>query len=301
MSKITKLGLGIVSFEGNEHIKNITYELRDLCDVIVVCLQDKSYQGTPIDPDDVAEVMNLKEHGFIDDVIWFTSARKLTNDKESPRLIELDKRNFILDYLEKTCTCSHSMVIDSDEFYDKNDFAAAKKAISDSKDIHVTYCRYVNYYRDYCHTIVWSIDTYVPFITESSYRFSFYEGAFKGAADLTRRYKIDGKDGNTTYAILNYQTVKMHHLSWIRINIEKKVDSWSAQKYFDYKTLRMRVLDRYYNFKDGQNAIIMINTPENSLVISKLPKQYIHPRFRLDEKITKDIDEYRSLDNGNKQ
>ena len=48
MNNISKLGLGIIAFEGLEHIKNITYELRNLCDIIIICLQKYSYHGIEI-------------------------------------------------------------------------------------------------------------------------------------------------------------------------------------------------------------------------------------------------------------
>lgn len=69
MSKITKLGLSIVAFDGTEHLKNILYEIRGLCDVVHVCLQRKSYHGDPIAAEDVDEVERLKKIGFVDRII----------------------------------------------------------------------------------------------------------------------------------------------------------------------------------------------------------------------------------------
>ena len=51
MNNISKLGLGIIAFEGLEHIKNITYELRNLCNMIIICLQKYSYHGIEISQD----------------------------------------------------------------------------------------------------------------------------------------------------------------------------------------------------------------------------------------------------------
>lgn len=69
MSKITRLGFSIVAFDGTEHLKNILYELRGLCDVIHVCLQRKSYHGDPIAAEDVDEVELLNRLGFVDRII----------------------------------------------------------------------------------------------------------------------------------------------------------------------------------------------------------------------------------------
>ena len=49
MTKISKLGLGIVAFDGAEHLKNICSEIRNEVDYILVCLQNVSYFGEKID------------------------------------------------------------------------------------------------------------------------------------------------------------------------------------------------------------------------------------------------------------
>lgn len=284
MSKISRLGLGIIAFEGTEHLKNITYELRSLCDVISVCLQKMSYRGEPISQEDIDEIEYLKSIGLIDSIIWFEPDKFYKDDiKNGPRLIETDKRNFILDYLEFVEHCSHSMVIDSDEFYDKTDFQAAKDLIDNSDDIHVTYCEYINYYRDYRHLLIWPYHCYVPFISESDYRFKFKSRDFDKPSDLTRRYEMHSD--NKVYHILNFQTVKMHHLSWIRKNIKKKIENWSAKQLFDNaEQLPEMILKRYENYKEGQNAIIMFNVPFYQVAVNKLPRQYIHPKFLINQK-----------------
>jgi hypothetical protein len=315
MSKITKLGLGIVAFDDTCHLKNIVSEVRDLCDEITICLQQESYHGDPIDQSVVEYVEGLKREGLVDSVIWFTATKKYDCEEDfvgieppividpknpnkeeeerkllekrredrknaGPRLIETDKRNFILDYLEKECGCSHCHIIDSDEFYDHEDYEKAKKVINDVDSIHVTYCEYINYYRDYCHLMVWPFRAYVPFITESKYRYSFYNGSFDKPSDPTRRFLIE--EEHAQYCILSFQCVKMHHLSWIRKNINEKISNWSSKKYFDNMPgLFDKIIDRYNNYRDGQNAIIMFNTPNNEVVVTKLKCAYINPKYSL--------------------
>ena len=97
MSKISKLGMGIIAFEGIEHIKNITYEIRELVDTIVICLQKESYHGEPIHQEDVDLANQLLEYGYVDDIIWFEATDLHTEEGNAgPRWIETDKRNFIL-------------------------------------------------------------------------------------------------------------------------------------------------------------------------------------------------------------
>ena len=284
MSKISKLGMGIIAFEGIEHIKNITYEIRELVDTIVICLQKESYHGEPIHQEDVDLANQLLEYGYVDDIIWFKATDLHTEEGNAgPRWIETDKRNFILDYLENTAKCSHSLVIDSDEFYDKEDFEYAKNLLDKDESARVSYCQYINYYRDYSHVLVWPFLAYVPFITESSFRFHFENGTFTLPSDPTRRYVTDS---SVTPKILAFDIIKMHHLSWIRIDIEKKLHNWSAKRYFQKDELHNAILNRYYNYVDGQNAIITFNVPNYNVCVNRLPKQYIHPHFYLDEEIT---------------
>lgn len=316
-----KNGLGIVAFDDTIHLKNIAAELRDLCDVIIICLQKHSYYGIPINDNIVNDCESLVKEGFVDDIVWFKEncdikereqeledavvaaeermnglvasqapteeieaskkdlAAAMQARKEFPRLIETDKRNFILDCLKER-GCTHAHVIDSDEFYDHDDYAKAKETIYGNPALKVTYCEYINYYRDYCHLMVWPYRCYVPFISEIEYRFDFKNGSFDKPSDPTRRYKIDEENGK--YCIFNFKTVKMHHLSWIRTNIEDKIDNWSSKKYFEnYEGLKERIIERYNNYKDGQNAVIMFATPNFEVVVNKLPTQYIHPKYPL--------------------
>ena len=313
---VYKNGLGIVAFDDTIHLRNITAEIRDLCDVILICLQKTSYHGEPISQDVVDFCEGLKNEGLVDRIVWFEEVNaKFENEavlekeiedlkaqiesaseeekktleeklvvvstayKENPRLIETDKRNFILDCLKED-GCTHAHVIDSDEFYDHDDYARAKETIYNSPELKVTYCEYINYYRDYCHVMVWPYRCYVPFISQIDYRFDFKNGSFDKPSDPTRRYKIEEENGK--YCIFNFKTVKMHHLSWIRTNIEDKIDNWSSKKYFkNYEELKDRIIDRYNNYKDGQNAVIMFATPNNEVVVNKMPAQFIHPKYPL--------------------
>lgn len=290
--KIEKLGLGIVAFEGTEHIKNIAFELRPLCDVITVCLQKESYYGEPIKQRDVDTIENLKKLGYVDTIIWFepTDMHTDRDEGDAPRLIETDKRNFICEYFEKEQKCSHCLVIDSDEFYERNDFRRAKEEFEKDDNIHVSYCEYVNYWRDYQHVMVWPFNCYVPFISETSFRFDFDKGNFTQPSDPTRRYLLEGEVKH--FNVFSWQVVKMHHLSWIRLEIENKINAWSSKNLFkEIPNLKEAILDRYYNYKEGMNAILMFNTPYNQVQVNVLPKQFIHPHFMLDEEPVRTYEE----------
>ena len=101
MSKIQKLGYGIIVFDDVCHLRNMLKEVRPHCDVIVLCLQNESYYGVPIRKEVINHVNELVNEKLVDNVIWFNPTNMHEEEgNHSPRFIETDKRNFILDYLQ---------------------------------------------------------------------------------------------------------------------------------------------------------------------------------------------------------
>lgn len=83
----------------------------------------------------------------------------------------------------------------------------------------------------------------------------------------------------------------MHHLSWIRIDIKNKINSWSSKKYFNSK-LPDIIYNRYVNWKEGECAIIMFSVPRNRINVVTFRNQYIHPKYRIDYKLDENRDKY---------
>lgn len=288
MSKISKLGLGIVCFEGSELIKSITKEIREHVDYIIVCLQNKSYHGEPISQFDIDEINMCKNAGLVDEIIWYEPDLSYLNsefDPKVPRLLETEKRNMMIQHLQNV-GCSHDIIIDSDEFYIKHEFAKAKEIFNSNDDMHVSYCQYINFYRDTRHYMLWPWESYVPFIADIKYRFVYEKGTFDKPSDPTRRYYIPQDDDCKAFHTYSWNTIHMNHLSWIRLDISKKINAWSSKRYFEnVPNLKYKILERYYNYRDGQNAIIMFNVPKYEAVVNKLNKDYFKLPYRLDEKI----------------
>lgn len=122
---IKKLGLGIVAFEGTEHLAGIITEIRDLVDYVTIGLQRVSYHNDPIDPIDLNEIHRLKEEGLVDEIVDIE-----LDTSKPPRMQETDKRNLIIQDAEDH-GCSHVIVIDSDEFYDHGEFLSALREIDE--------------------------------------------------------------------------------------------------------------------------------------------------------------------------
>jgi len=195
--------------------------------------------------------------------------------------------------------CTHCIVIDSDEYYTKPSFEYACQQI-DEHDYEITYCQYINYYHDYKHFLVYPFKDgmYVPFVTKVKYRHSFECIDFPKPSDPTRRFVrpyngkriVWGQDGQqhkvknytVDYHIFEWKEVKMHHLSWLRADIRKKLNVWSSKTCFDnYNDLIDRSVDCFDNFDENSSqakALMLFNTPGNSVDVKAFPKQYIFPK-----------------------
>lgn len=303
---IQKLALGIIAFEGSEHLYNIIMELRDCVDDVIIGLQKKSYHGDPIPAIDYQEILRLKEEdGIVDYILNIELDSNL-----KPRQQETDKRNTIIEFAKNNGN-SHILVIDSDEYYTKNSFLRALQEI-DLHDYEQTYCQYVNYYYDYKHFLKYPFKDgmHVPFVSKTIYKHSFECTDFPLPSDPTRRYIrpkktkiVINKEGKqqeildtvynpvtkeneiqylVDYYIFPWKQLHMHHLSWVRSDIRKKLNMWSSKNLFpNFEDLIDKAVYSFNNYdpeKAGtQNAILLFNTPGNKVEIGTFPKQYINP------------------------
>lgn len=283
MIKGKKIGLGIVAFDACEHLINIISELDGLLDYIVIGLQKISYHGKPISKEDLYICQKLIDDKLADKIIYIdTDLGKFARHQET------DKRNLLLDDIQNNGKCDYSFIIDSDEFYQRGQFEYAVNKIVNS-DYDITYCRYVNYFGDYKHYLVYPFKEgcYVPFVSKSVYRFVWECKDFNKPSDPTRRYKREkNQDNQYTDKLYEFQwnELNMHHLSWIRRDISAKLDNWSSKKLFDnFVFLSDKSIEVYNNFlKNPDNvseATLLFNTPENKVTIAEWPRQYINPKY----------------------
>lgn len=290
---IKKVGLAIIAFEGTEHLYNIISAIRESVDYVSIGLQRVSYHGDKISNVDLNEIFRLRdEDHLVDNIVEIE-----LDTSEEARKQETKKRNILIQDAEDH-GCSHCIVIDSDEYYTKKSFDYALGEI-DKHDYEITYCQYCNYAIDYEHLLVYpfSQGMYVPFVSKVKYRCDYDGKSFNLPRDptrvLSRPYdrieKARTKDGKIVdvphYTVENHvfewKEVKMHHLSWLRANIRKKLENWSSKKVFEnYENLIDQAVESYDNFdmtKDTGKMKMLFNTPGNTVDVVKLPKQFIHP------------------------
>ena len=255
-----KLAYNINSFDASEHLEPIISEIRNEVDIVNCIWQKKSYCGNPIDKEDYEELQRLKSIGLVDNLIEF-----VPDYSQEHRLQETNKRNMGVQ-LMKEQGCTHVISADADEYYDKDQFRYAKEFIQ-KKGYNITYCSYVNYYKDFSHYLVYPFRPFVPFI-HSTYFTYVFNGPAPGPTDPTRR--LYDPFNLSTY-LFEDNEIRMGHAAWIRKNIRKKLENWSAKDHFkDKPELIDKAVDQFNNWKEGDNAIMLFNVTDNSVYVKKL-------------------------------
>jgi len=179
---------------------------------------------------------------------------------------ECEKRNMGIELMRQNGS-SHILNIDADEFYDKDQFEYAIDVIED-KGWNITYWSYVNYYRDFDHYLVYPFRPFVPGIHSTFFKYT-YQGPAPGPTDPTRRIANPAKLGEY---IFRNDEIRMGHAAWIRRDIRKKLENWSAKNHFEQQVLEDAV-ERWENWKEGENAIMLFNVPDYNVRVNKLEKR----------------------------
>jgi hypothetical protein len=236
--------------------------IRPYVDGIYAIWQKKSYCGNDMDPVDMEELQRLKKIGLLDDLVEFVPDLGIDH-----RVQETAKRNMSIDYV-KSKGYSHVLQMDGDECYDTKQFKNAKDFIS-KKGFPITYCQYVNIYKYLDYYLLYPFVPYVNFIHSTYFKYTYNCAGCGEPTDPTRR--INNPMNLGTY-LFKPAEIRMVHLSWVRRNIRKKLENWSAKSEFKQELID-KAVDRFNNWKEGDNVIQLFNVPDNQVLIKKLDKR----------------------------
>lgn len=163
-----------------------------------------------------------------------------------PMNSETDKRNFAL-HRARNDGFTHFIVTDSDEYYHPEAFLKEKQRFIDNPDLAGLVCATQVYFKSPTLTI--GLDTtLVPFIHKitPTLKHEFnrrYPYAFEG-----RDIKIDPTRSLNIYSGVEWSEITMHHMSYIRKDLRKKVRNSTAKANIEKSSL----LEDYRNAKAGE-------------------------------------------------
>lgn len=238
-----KVGVGIICYEGTEHLRSLVAELRPHVDHIALLWCNESYTGEPAHDADRDEVYSLFSEKLVDDIVEF-----LRLDYVPPREQETIRRNQGLSYFQQK-GIDYALIMDSDEFYQAGQFVEAKEIVRRWLP-GCTYAQYKNYYKDkrcMLNDDLFGRPRVVPFLVSTAYRFQF-NIPIAAPSDPTRRMRTDCD------MYLHPDMITMHHWSWIRNDIRRKIMSWSAGDMFTKSELE-EMIDYYQKFDERQTYV----------------------------------------------
>jgi hypothetical protein len=210
-----KLGLSYNIWDGEELLPYSIKCIRDSVDYISVVYQTISNFGEKAS-DNLLEFLNeLKNIGLIDELYlyngYINTEPTATNQDQ-----EVEKRNIGL-ILSKNNGCTHHMSVDVDEFYIKSQFDYMKNVMT---KYDAGFCRHIQYYKDSIYRKEPMEQEYVSTIVKINDNTKYiFEQQCPVAVDPTR------KTNNTNYKIFDRSEIEMHHMSFIRNDLRKKLEN----------------------------------------------------------------------------
>ena len=214
--KNPKLGVSYSVWDGEELLEQSIKQVRGTADYINVVWQKVSWYGNPCNPGLEKLLLKLKDQGLIDELIFFEP-----DLSEKPPINEINKRNVGL-HAARRAGCTHFITMDTDEFYDSQQFHDAYTDII-ARNLSHTCCNIVSYVTP---TVRWrDYDTYfVPFIYRidrgEKFTFDAFHGYIPCLVDPTRKIKLRK---NSRFCFLG--KVVMHHMTCVRKNLNQKIEN----------------------------------------------------------------------------
>ena len=211
-----KLSASYNLFDGEELLEKSISSIRDSVDFISVVYQTKSNFGNSCSSDLEDILYDLRDKGLVQELVKYRPKLNL-----KPHSNELIKRNIGLN-LAKQKSCTHHMPIDCDEFYIKDQLDYAISVIV-RENLDSAVCRLVTYYKEPTYRLSPDEDYWVtlPFKLNPEIQFK-YPSNFPAYVDPTRQ--ID----TNSFKFFNKDEIQMHHMSWVRKDMRKKIVNSSA-------------------------------------------------------------------------
>jgi hypothetical protein len=255
-----KLGVSYNIFDGEELLEGSIKQIRSSVDYISVVYQTISNFGDECNEGLVELLYNLKAKGLVDEVHEY-----LPNIKKGGHFNEITKRNIGLS-LSQGAKCTHHMSMDSDEYYVTEEFDKLKALIIDG-DYDATYCQMQTYYKSWEYCLNPPEDYYVSLIYKINNSSNYVMGAPSPVlVDPTRRMSPIKNP-----LILTREQIQMHHGSYIRDNIKKKLINSSASTNFKDD---IEKIVKYYNNWKYPNPVLWGGVPVKKLNIKRITPLY---------------------------
>jgi hypothetical protein len=206
-------------WDGDEHLKGSMECLKAHVDLFVIVYQHVSNFGEYYMP-------NFRQYSTEVETNYIKYDPKIGHGS----LNEKAKRNKGIDYARDR-GCTHFLTIDCDEYYE--DFGACKKLYIDS-GYEGSVCKMYTYFKRPTLRFENPDNYYVPFIHKLDKWIESGQPGYPFYVDPTRRINTDD---------VIELPIFMHHFSWVRNDIERKIRNSTAKKNIE----RSQLLQDYHS------------------------------------------------------
>lgn len=234
--KKSKWGVSYSVFDGEELLEASIMAIRKDVDYINVVYQLESWFGNPANESLYQNLKTLLDKGLIDELIEFKPDFSVNSDVN-----EINKRNVGLEYAKKQ-KIDYFMTMDVDEFYILSEFKNAKKYIVRNGITH-SFCDIVNYGTLPTKRIISQTPSYIQFLTKIK-RFSKLTAENRKVIAIVDPTRIFSHYFGAKYFFLS--GIQMHHMTYVRKNISKKIQNSNARKLYPKDTKFLENLDDIY-------------------------------------------------------
>lgn len=231
-----KLGIAYNLFDGEELLEYSIKSIRNNADFISVIYQELSYHGVKCSEGMLDFLTDLKNRGLIDEIALFEPDIVDTSG-ENASLNETRKRNMGLE-ISRRNGCTHHMSMDTDEFYTDSQFKYMKTVMEEG-DFHCAASKHCQYYKDSIYILRNKEEEFVTTIEKITPETKYvYMAEYPVPVDPTR------KTNNKNHRIFHRSEVEMHHMSFVRKDIRKKLNNSSCRRFFSDEQINK--IDEYY-------------------------------------------------------
>ncbi len=258
-----KYGVSYNLFDGEELLESSINSIRNNVDYISVVYQTISNFGQPCSEGLVPLLEDLKSRGLIDELFEY---RPKVN--KGGHYNEIRKRNIGI-ILSEGAGCDYHMAMDSDEFYTDEQMKYVKKTLEEG-GYNTSACQMVTYYKDSEHRLDPKEEYYVSLFHKMGDGIEYVIGApFPVLVDPTRRVNY-ANTGLINTKIFTRDEVEMHHMSYVRKDIRKKLQNSSASPNFK----NIDKLVNYYESWEYPKQALMGGAPDKFYNIVEVEKLF---------------------------
>lgn len=224
-----RLAVCYTVFNGVELLEHAINSVKDHVDEIIIAFQTVSNYGN-----ECKDVLD-----FIDrfpNYNYFNYEPDLTVDAKTN---EKRKHQELIEFA-RICNCSHFFLSATDHFYKEDEILYAKNLV-ETMGVKTTYSKMITYFKEPTLRLEPLEEYYMPFICSTSINIGNLAPVLVDPACAFKPF--------SPYYVFREDEVLMHHFSWVRKDIDSKLDNAAAKVNWLDKIDEFK--DRYNNFKLG--------------------------------------------------